>query len=600
MARTSVPYFFFLADSLSGCTPLSINKIRQSFETKGCQVALIICGALLVLGLVLPQSCAGLFANQNAASASTDVVVAKVGSRDITMKQVAAAFEAQQQQFAQFAAQLSEPDIKFTIFSSALKQTVDSALMAELASRKGISLDDVTVLTAYEKQLDDAFEQTKADLIAQKKVPATATAADIDKALSAQLGGKTVAEYRTEQLDMIKKGLSDPATRDGVVGQIVPALVNEGYMAQANVTEEELKASYDSLVFDAIPFNDLKQALADREAKAEAAYGEIEGGKDFAAVKKAVAPNAPTATVALTRTEIESNPALAPLLDLKPGETAEPVLREGSPVIYRLSKIENKLPADFESTKATLLNFRRQQVAGQQLTKDLDELKKSSAVVWQNPTMETFYKISEVASVATIAEQREKYLEYAEALAVPPKDPAQAINPEWVALGRYFAINQAYSISKPEQQKEMKEQLVDAAQEALEFSESGTLRLKLAQLYADLGDNENLADTLRVAAQNNVGFDAGNQQTYAEITRLKKKYQDDKKLTPEQAAEIQKALDDWLKEKAEYEKEQAEFRKEQEAAAKELDEADRKAAEEEAKKAGANAKPTETAPKTGG
>jgi len=181
-------------------------------------------------------------------------------------------------------------------------------------------------------------------------------------------------------------------------------------------------------------------------------------------------------------------------------------------------------------------------------------------------------------------------------LEAPVTDPAKAINPEWISLGRYFAYNQAYNLSKPEEQKEMKEMLAEVGEQALEFSESSTVRLKLAQIYADLQNGEMVADTLRMAAENNTGYEAPNQQTYTEVTRLMKKFKDSNVITAEQATSVQTALDAWLKDKIAYEKEQADFKKEQEAATKELDEADRKAAEEDAKKKSG----TQAPPKTGG
>ena len=558
---------------------------------------MIVCGVLLASAMILPQTCSRNQDDPNANAAQmNNTVVATVGQNNITVGQIDAQYKQGASQYESMGMTLT-PDLEFLLFSTSLRNSIDTALMGELAKRKALSLDDVSVLSVFEKQIDAQIDQAKMTLALQKKVPDNATPAQIDAAFK-EMTGKTIAEMKTEAVAEMKKGLADQATRQNMVMAAVPTLLREAYASQAQVNEAELKKSYDQFVMEAIPFNDLKKSLSEREEAADKAYDELEGGKAFAEVKKQYAPSAPTTPVTLPYTLVEGSPELKGLLNLKPGEVAEPVLREGSPVIYRLTKVTNSLPADFEKNKAQLLESRRASIADITLRKDLEELKKATPVTWKDDILKLVYEVATVPVDESNAARREKYLALAEELSNTSLKSALNTSDKIRSQGAFIALQQAYDLSTPAQQKELGEQMAEAQLDVLEYSESLSLRMSLAQYYFDISDGDSLTEQLETAADNNTSFDPTGQQNYVTVTNFLKKSVDAKKITDEQRKKVQAKLDRWLKDKAEFVKEEEEARKEREAVQKELDEADKKEAEkakkdeEEAKKKAGTAPPT--------
>lgn len=549
---------------------------------------MIICGVLLASAMILPQTCSR---NQDDQAANTarvnNTVVASVGQRSITIGQIDSLYQQGASQYEQMGMTIT-PDLEFLLFSTSLRNAVDTALMGELANKKALSLDDTSVLTVYEKQIDAQIDQAKLTLTLQKKVPDNATPAQIDAAFK-EMTGKTMAEVKSEAIAEMKKGLAAEETRQNMVSGAIPTLLREAYVSQAQVSEAELKKSYDQFVMEAIPFNDLKKSLAEREEAADKAYGELEGGKSFAEVKKLYSPASPTVPVTLPYTLVEGSPELKGLLNLKPGEFAEPVMREGSPVIYRLTKVTNALPADFEKNKAQLLETRRASVADVTLRNDLEELKKATPVTWKDGVLKLVYDVATVPTDESNTVRKEKYLALANELSGSNIQSALSNSEKIRAQAAFIAVQQAYDLSTPAEQKELAEQMAEAQLAVLEFSESLPVRMSLAQYYFDTSDGELLTEQLEAAAENNNSFDPTGQQNYVTVTNFLKKSVEAKKVTEEQRKKVQDKLDRWLKEKAEFVKEEEEARKEREKVQKELDEADKRDAEQ-AKKDEAEAK----------
>ncbi|MEZ5163457.1 MAG: hypothetical protein R2688_06845 [Fimbriimonadaceae bacterium] len=62
---------------------MSINNIRKGFEGKGCQVALVIIGVLMVVGMIVTPGFFSMFGGKG--KDPNDPVIAKVGGQAIRL-----------------------------------------------------------------------------------------------------------------------------------------------------------------------------------------------------------------------------------------------------------------------------------------------------------------------------------------------------------------------------------------------------------------------------------------------------------------------------------------------------------------------------------
>ncbi|RYG63731.1 hypothetical protein EON77_20605, partial [bacterium] len=202
-------------------------------------------------------------------------------------------------------------------------------------------------------------------------------------------GGKSLAEIIKQQKDEIQKTLADPSKASAIKASITQLLVLDSYKKKANVSDDDLRKSYDRLqvkrilvpFVGATPGGPAPAGVATDEAaartKAEKALAEVRGGKAFEAAmvaysgEPAQAPGKPVSdnVQALAPEQVNTLPEYAPIRNLKPGETSGVEKTPEGFVIYKVVGTTNELPKDF----ATRTAFYRDQLVAERAQKAYQE-----------------------------------------------------------------------------------------------------------------------------------------------------------------------------------------------------------------------------------
>jgi hypothetical protein len=513
-----------------------------------------------------------------------NIEVFSVDGRKVTLGQVNEQADRMRSQFGLIA----DPTFEFQFLASAIRSLVDQSLLANMASERGVMVDENYALRVGSEQIDAAIVQGRAQMISSGALKADATEAEFQAAFEKQTG-MTTAEFKEKSLQELKDSLADPAKRDSVLGTYSQTALEENFAATAEATEEEVKKSYESMSFLTIAFDKQDMGLPERTAQAAQAMAELRAGADFLTVQKKYMATPSSEPVQYNRIVVENDPVLKPLANLKVGDFSEPIVEFGAiPRIYKLTAVKSELPDDFATNKAVYTEAYRRQKAGKLMNDALTEAREQAKIEWKSPGYEAIYKVATVNMDGKLAPDQIKSELRAiiENTEVSSTDPAGTMP---AMLARYSAVQSLEFHLNDAEKKALAETKIQVINDVLAGTEHIPLRLELVDTYELLGQNEMAADELLLAAQNNMGLDLMNQTYFESINTKLVAMETSKTISEEKAQLVRAELLRWSKEKAEADR----LQKEQEAELDKFTVPD--PAEEAAKKALEEAnKPKET------
>lgn len=568
---------------------MSILTIRSWFEHKGCQVAMIIIGIALGLGLVLPMFMMGGGPMSGRASAD-GIVLFKVLGQDVT----AAEFDRRERE----SRSPMGVESQFNTMGSIVDRFINDASTRQLASKYQVKLSDDALRKAARDQGEELISAFENMAKQRGQLKPNATAAEIEAALTAVLG-QSPADYRKNREADVEQALKIPAARAELELQSLTPAIVDAIAARVTVSEADLKASFDTVSVHRLAFT--KGATeAEKRAAAEKVRDEIAAGKKFADAYKEVTGTALTAPLELPRSSLESSEALKPVAQLKAGQLSAIITDFGTPTIFKVVAVKPNLPPDFEKNKASLLKDLQRNRASALMQQELEALRKSS-IEWKAKPMEHAYKVFLAANRNRSESTRETFKELyegASALVDPTSaEPPTGVN--YLMMAKWTAFKLMFDLSTTDVQKTLEKEKLDVMIEVLGYVEDNTLRFDLADLQFKLGNPAEGAAALTEAASNVAGFEP---DAEAFIKRVEDKVAELRRtnaLDQEGAKEVLAATARWRSDKKQWEAEEAQLEKERkeeerrmEEEAKKLEEEDRKREEEERKKQASQTPPS--------
>jgi hypothetical protein len=456
---------------------------------------------------------------------------------------------------------ISDPTLEFQFMAAAVRASIDQALMARMAAARNVVVDDNYVLTMSSDQLDQSIAQVRIQAISTKELKADATEAEFQDFFKKQMN-MTTAEFKEQSLQRIKDALANPAERSGAINAFVQTALEQNFANTTQVTDEEVKKSYTFMSYQTIAFDKQEMGVAERQAAAAKAMSELQAGADFLAVQKKYMAAPSTEPVQYNQIVIENDPVLKPLAALKVGQFSEPIVEWGAiPRIYKLTKIESKLPDDFASNKAVYSEGFRREKARKVMNDELTEARKKAKIDWKSPGYEAIYKVLMVNMDGTLqpAQVKTKLREIVEETVVDPSDPA-GTRPATYA--RYTAMQSLDFQFSDAEKKEFAPKKIEILNDMLVDTEHVPFRLELVDTYLTLGDNAQAAQELLAAATNNSGLEMINQTYFESINQKLTAMEAAKQIDAKKAEEVRGVLLQWSKDKAEADRLQEEQQKE--------------------------------------
>ena len=526
---------------------MSVSKLREATEKKGCQVAVWLVMVVCLIGLTWTGiSCFFHPAGMLQTDPSLERVVFTVNGKEVKL----ASLQRQMDDARGAVGAAVDPQREFAVYAIGIAGIVRSQVANSVAVARGISIDDSRILSMASSQFDDSVRRGKEQAIADKKLVANATDQQFQQYVEKQ-SGHTIAENKEAAMQKLKDALADPSLRDGVVGDFVRQALLESLYSSITVTEEEVRRSYDGLSFKYVSFDKQEMTDAQRKAQAEQALAEIKGGADFDAVTKKYMALPPKEPMKLRRSTLDLMGYLKPLGDLKVGDVSGVIVEPGSVYkIYKLVQFKSELPEDFETGKALYINTSRQERAQRAFSEAIEAGVKVAKIEWKSKGLEAVYKVYSTLTDSTLSEDGAiaKLLDVLDNTVVAQDDPA---GPQAAKYARFGAVQQLETRLPADKLSALTKKKIDVINDLLLDVESVGLRLVLVDAYLQTGDNVGAVASLKLAAQNNTGFEKENEDNFSTINQKLNQLETEKKISDVDAAEIRNTLLDWSKSQAE-------------------------------------------------
>lgn len=575
---------------------MSISKLQDALNSKGCQFGLVVIALLVFIGLFATSAPQCLGAGQSQDKNMEGLVVAQVGGQGVQFEEVRRMFEAYNAQQP-----TTNPQVLYQNLAGSLQMAVNQRVFRDLATKRGVALTDDVILTALMKQYDADMVNQKESMIMNKQLPAGATQEQFDAEVKKMTNGKGLAELRKEREDALRKQLADPAQREALVGQQIVQSLLESYAKDVTGGEQEARSSYDTFMLRRMSFADVNLPLEERKKKADEAYAELQKGTDWDAVATRFGAETPKEQVPVDRRTMIGNPLWTEVLKLTPGKMTPVLETMGSPTIYKLVIVDPRVPPDFNQRKDFYITQYKELIAGQKLIADV-RASYDRLVKWSSKGYQALFSVAQaMQNQETIAQADggqglfRKLTDEAVA-AADPTDPGY----EAAVFARYAAFDRWWQSLNPAEQAEARPERAEVLTDVLQFTEDIQTLLDLYNIYLAMNEAEQAGSTLLRAAQANTDYGPQGQAIHGEISSQLLSADQQKKIPADQVKQIQEELRRWSDDKIAYDKDQAEIKREQEAEQKRLEEETRRQEAEDKAKAATPAPPTTPGGSTSG
>src|ERR1019366_3635079 len=240
----------------------------------------------------------------------------------------------------------------------------------------GVPLGDSEIRKAANEQFELGLTQARMKFMSQGKIKPTATDKEFSDAVKAA-SGKTPDDLRKEQASAMDGFLKDPVQRAQEQARLAISEVPKALAAKLKPTDAELKDSYRSLSVKQVLLSGTD--VAGQIAKVQA---DLKTGSSFEAMIDRYSKDKPPVGKKLSEMDAPitgdqlAEDTYAPLRKLKAGDVSPVIVTPNGSVIYKVTKIKNDLPKDFEKNKETLRTQFADKLAKTQFGNDLKELQK--------------------------------------------------------------------------------------------------------------------------------------------------------------------------------------------------------------------------------
>lgn len=553
---------------------MSIVTVRSWIsEKKGCQVFVGIVMFLVMLTFISPMFCSrqGNFAGDPNANEVVVEVEGRPGTTgDLTSIQTVA---------RENRPTTATPREYFDREAGELAQLVDLAAGDALAARYAVKPTREQAIKSFNDSIEQQLMMMRLTMQMQGMLKQDATDKEFNEAIEKQLG-RPLDEVKKEELANYEQKLDDPQTGPLIMRSLaVEAVINQ--LAKTNLpSEEELKKSYETFVFNRLAITDPKLTPEQRQARADKAQAALAGGKSFVDVYKEMIGGTTPAPTEMPMSQIEANPDLAALKTLKPKESVV-VTEFGSPAVFQLVTTKTSLPPNYETEKTKLMENFAKQKASKTVQDELKALKEDkSKIVWKSPQAALTYDLYMETTKTPPGTSPAPFMDIIKR-SEELESTKQAYSADMVAIIKYVAFEEAYRLSSASEQINMREQRAEYLSAALDVQDNTALREELAGIYKDLKQPDAAADALSKSISNTYTFGEAEVKSVESIEKKAEQWQKDGFFTADHLEMVKSAIKSWRAEKASWDKDEAERKAMEEEARKQADE-ERKKLEAEA------------------
>jgi hypothetical protein len=527
---------------------VSISSARHFLEKSGCGWVV---GGLLALVMLASLATGQCGMNQQGPNAQnqTKTEVAKIGSQSVTLEDISSAVQSILNQGMMPAGGLS-PDLQAQLYAGALMSSVDAAVSRELAAAKGVALSPEQMTQAIEQQIDTELDATilqfKQQLIQQGKLKATASEAEFNEVFKKESGrelSQARADVKKQRLDEIN---ANPAQRQQYEQRVYGQKLQDAMTATTTLTDEQLKEEFNTFTTKRIikyvqtaqgdpmaQLQKIRQDIVDKKITFEEAMNRY--SDDPAQTGKSKSDS----TVNLKISDLNYDPRMEVLKNLKVGEMSEVINTAAGPAIFRIEKIAPALPADFEQKKDEYKKSSIQLIVGRKMFDERQAFVKGDKITWKSAACKALFDWQMAGVDPELNGDKTKlaarYREIYESIGKGEQEPA---DPALVGFAKYGIFNAWYNSLSPAEQKEKRAEKLEAMQEVIQIDGNIDTRLELATMATDDRNAELAFEQIKNAAASNGGDDASALDRYKKIDDLKRRLVVLKLLQPAQVEEL--------------------------------------------------------------
>lgn len=540
-------------------------------EKTGCGLIVGLAMAIVFALGIMAQCSRGQNQGANPNANPSQEAIATIGDFVITPAMVTEIADKQGQQNPD-----SSPNGEFQKYAQAIFMSVNAGVMNELAKKYGVTLSDEEIIKSEMSSLDQQLEMVKGQLVQQGKLKATATPAEYDAEIK-KITGKTIAQLKDDTRSQISESLKDPQKRATILASKLNDPIRAKIESTLNPTDDEIKSQFRNYTVKQINFGSTDGNPKLKET-AESVLKQIRGGMSFedAITKYSKTPAQPGKKLAdetqdVAASLVESYQAYKPLAKLKAGEVSDVVELPNSVVIYKLIKVTDNIPKDYDKSKE---NHKKSYLTSKASTILADEAMKiaqSGTVKWNSPGFKALYDyIAHMANPNAPIESTTEKVARLQALLQTAKEAElkDAIGARAATLARFVAMDDLWKNATPDGKDKLKTERMETLADVLQSAESIDLRLELADLLTEAKKGDEAFEQILAASRNNGDFTMIGQSNYGKIQKAAQKLIGLKLVTAEQQKDLETEQARWVTDKAEYDKEQAEMKKQQEEDAK--------------------------------
>lgn len=532
---------------------MSITSARNFMEKSGCGLAVgIVIAASFIFGLMQFGSC-GKDQNQADQQQQQNVVaLAKVGEAVVDLGMVRNYAEAQVQQMVSQGP--VTPKAYADIYGRVVVGVVDQAIIRHLAQTRGIKVTNEELKAFGLKQFETQVEGMKEQLINMGKLKKDSTQQQIDEAFKEAVG-QDLASARTSAINQFDQQIADPLQRPSLEYQFLSDKLRTAYQASTKVTDEDLKKNFLTYITKRIAFYNKPGSTEDLTAKAEKVLAEIKGGLSFEAAmnKYSDDPGAngkpkSDSTINLDMGTITYDDSYKSVPAMKPGDVSGVLQISSGPAIFKIIRIESKIPADFEKQKETLRKNRAELMGSKELTNAMREYLKGDKIAWSSPGAKALFDLVALSvdpdlrgdKKATLAKLKSLY-EGTQALSADKE-----LDPKLLTLAKYGTFQSYYDALPAAEQSAMLQKRLEALEAVLVEVEDLSTRMTVARLALKAKAPSVAATSFLIAVESNAGTTPESEKMYEEQKMLRDELVKANALTAEQKTQVDDNLKRWV------------------------------------------------------